>query len=56
MYIIFYAYLIPRFNWSRERRLFNNFVHHLSAKVSHYQMELDDVGRGKQNVTESRRG
>ncbi len=33
MFIIFYTYLIPRFNWEREKRGFNNFLDHMALRA-----------------------
>lgn len=45
MVIIFYTYLIPRFNFARERRLFNNFIASLYSEVWYIHEELDRVGK-----------
>lgn len=41
MILIFYTYLIPRFNWERERRGFNNFRRSMAMRAGFYAGLLD---------------
>lgn len=45
MTIIFYTYLIPRFNFERERRLFNNFLNSMYKEAWFVVEELDRTGK-----------
>ncbi len=43
MALIFFTYLLPRYNWERERRLFGNFLDYYGECTQRLQEQLSSV-------------
>ena len=45
MIIIFYTYVIPRYNWSKTLRGLDNFVAYYAGRTQQAKEQLDELGK-----------